>query len=162
MEADHDHRHFAYGQDRLTAGKALEICGGKIRGYLSDAAIQKVNRSEKIVDEIAGGDTVVYGINSGFGPLCTTKISAENTRELQSNILKSHSVGVGACISDEMVRLMLILKVHALARGYSGIRKSTLDRIIWHIDHNVIPRVPAQVLLALPVTWRRSLTCFYH
>ncbi|MDN5217222.1 histidine ammonia-lyase [Fulvivirgaceae bacterium BMA12] len=144
MEADHDHQQFAYGQDHLTAGKALEICSGKVNGYLNDATIQKVRRSEKIVGEIAGGDTVVYGINSGFGPLCTTKISAENTRELQSNILKSHSVGVGAWILDEVAKLMLILKVHALAQGYSGIRKSTLDRIIWHIDNNVIPKVPEQ------------------
>lgn len=144
MKPDHDHQLFAYGKDHLTAGKALEICRGGTKGYLSESIVRKVRDSEQIVSKIAGGEEVVYGINSGFGPLCTTKISPENTKELQANILKSHSVGVGEYITGETAKLMLILKVHALAKGYSGIRESTLNRIIWHIENDVIPRVPAQ------------------
>jgi len=84
----------------------------------------------------------VYGINTGFGPLCDTHINEEDTSTLQSNLLKSHSVGIGKPIPQEIAKLMLISKVHALAQGYSGINPATLDRIIWHIDHDVIPVVP--------------------
>ena len=86
----------------------------------------------------------VYGINTGFGPLCTTKISKEETQILQTNILQSHSVGVGKPIDKEIAKLMLILKVHSLAKGFSGISESTLDRIMWHIENDAIPIVPSQ------------------
>jgi len=96
------------------------------------------------VANIAGGDKAVYGINTGFGPLCTTMISADDTRKLQENILKSHAVGIGEPIAEEIAKIMLILKVHALAQGYSGIQEQTLDRIIWHIENDAIPVVPKQ------------------
>ena len=63
----------------------------------------------------------------GFGPLCTTLISDEDTRKLQHNLLLSHAVGVGDTIPEEISRLMLILKVHSLAMGYSGISLPTLQ-----------------------------------
>ena len=134
---------FTYG-DRMTASIALGICQGKIKGILGNDSLQKVRASQEVVKEIAEGDQVVYGINSGFGPLCTTKISAEKTSQLQSNILKSHSVGVGEPIPQEIAKLMLILKVQALAQGYSGIWVSTIERLVWHIDHDAIPVVPSQ------------------
>jgi histidine ammonia-lyase len=83
-------------------------------------------------------------INTGFGPLCTTLISPDQTKKLQENLLKSHAVGVGEAIPVEIAKLMLILKVHALAKGYSGIQEKTLDRILWHINEDVIPLVPKQ------------------
>jgi len=72
------------------------------------------------------------------------KISPQDTKVLQSNILKSHSVGTGDPIPQDIAKLMLILKVQALAQGFSGITTSTLERIIWHIDHDIIPVVPSQ------------------
>ena len=134
---------FTYG-DHLTAGTALAICQGKTKGILGKKSLQKVRSSQLIVSEIARGDKVVYGINSGFGPLCTTKISPEKTRQLQSNILKSHSVGTGQPVPADIAKLMLILKVQALAQGYSGISISTLERLIWHIENDIIPVVPSQ------------------
>src|SRR4029079_16759048 len=70
------------------------------------------------------------------------RISKEDTATLQYKILQSHSVGVGDAVSPEIAKLMLITKAHALAKGYSGIRLTTLERIIWHIDNDVIPVVP--------------------
>ncbi|GJM29695.1 MAG: histidine ammonia-lyase [Cyclobacteriaceae bacterium] len=134
---------FTYG-DYLTAGTALDICQGKTKGILGKASLEKVIASQQIVDQIARADQVVYGINSGFGPLCTTKISPDKTRDLQSNILKSHSVGTGDPVPTEIAKLMLILKVQALAQGFSGITVTTLERILWHIDNEVIPVVPSQ------------------
>ena len=96
------------------------------------------------MEEIVASDKTVYGINTGFGPLCTTKISAKDTKQLQYNILKSHSVGVGKPIDSQIAKLMMILKVHSLAQGFSGIQLSTIERIIWHIDNDAIPIVPEQ------------------
>lgn len=134
---------FTYG-DHITAGIALDIAQGRVNGVLGRDSLMKIRTSQKIVADIAAGKEVVYGINSGFGPLCTTKISPENTKLLQSNILKSHSVGIGDPIPQEIAKLMLILKVQSLAQGFSGIRVSTLERILWHIDNEIIPVVPSQ------------------
>lgn len=135
---------FLYGEDRLTAGIALAIARGKTAGRLSETSLKKIKASSKIVAEIVETGHPVYGINTGFGPLCTTSISKEETKTLQKNILQSHSVGVGKSIPIEIAKLMLILKVHSLAKGYSGIAETTLDRILWHIENDAIPEVPSQ------------------
>ena len=135
---------FSYGQSHLTAGKALGLARGTLRGALSPETRQRIRASQQIVAQIVEKGVPVYGINTGFGPLCTTRISASDTSRLQLNILKSHSVGVGPPIDPEIARLMLILKLHALARGHSGIREATLDRILWHLEQDAIPQVPSQ------------------
>jgi len=137
-------RIFNYGEDQLTSGVALMIARGSIKGTLKDSTKLKIQHSEKIVQNIVRGDKAVYGINTGFGPLCDQRISIKNTAKLQHNILKSHSVGVGDPIPTEIAKLMLILKVQALAQAYSGIRLTTLERIIWHIENDIIPVVPSQ------------------
>jgi histidine ammonia-lyase len=135
---------FQLGEDWLTAGIALAIVNGKTKAELSIATRKKVNDSAKIVANIIEKGKAVYGINTGFGPLCTTKISKEETKILQTNILKSHSVGVGNPIDSEIAKLMLLLKLQSLAKGYSGISETTLDRILWHLENDAIPIVPSQ------------------
>ena len=135
---------FLYWEDRLSAGIALNLCRGKTQGKISEISRQKIIASRKVVEKIVDLGEPVYGINTGFGPLCTTKISKEETQLLQTNILQSHSVGVGKPIAKEIAKLMLILKVHSLAKGFSGISEATLDRILWHIDNDAIPVVPSQ------------------
>ncbi|WP_295122172.1 histidine ammonia-lyase [uncultured Chitinophaga sp.] len=133
---------FHYGSGQLTVAKALAIAAGHIKGVITDETAGRIKASHGYVQEIVAQHTTVYGINTGFGPLCDTKISEEDTRKLQYNILQSHSVGVGEPIAEEIARLMLICKVHALAQGYSGASLQTIERIIWHIDHHVTPLVP--------------------
>lgn len=133
---------FNYGSDHLTSGIALEIANGSIKGILSPGTIERVKKSEAHVQEIISSGKTVYGVNTGFGILANTSISAEDTRLLQYKILQSHSVGVGDPVPPLISKLMLITKVHALAKGFSGVQLSTLERIIWHIDNNVLPVVP--------------------
>lgn len=133
---------FNYGTSHLTIGICLDIASGKTRGVIDDEAASRIQRSFHEVAKIVHAQVPVYGINTGFGPLCDTHINEEDTSILQSNLLKSHSVGVGKPIAQEIAKLMLISKVHALAQGYSGINPTTLNRIIWHIDNDVIPVVP--------------------
>ena len=135
---------FQFGEEKLTVSTTLAIARSEIKGCLSEATKIKVNKSAKVVAEIVEKNEPVYGINTGFGPLCTTKISKEETKILQTNILQSHSVGVGKPISKELSKIMLVLKLQALAKGYSGIQLKTLERILWHIDNDVIPVVPSQ------------------
>ncbi|MDX1364651.1 MAG: histidine ammonia-lyase [Arenibacter latericius] len=135
---------FQFGEDHLTAGTALSIARGSIKGEISSTTREKIQSSFNVVANIVEKGDPVYGINTGFGPLCTTKISKAEVKTLQTNILKSHSVGVGPPIETEIAKLMIVLKVHSLAKGYSGIAEATLDRILWHIDNNAIPLVPSQ------------------
>ncbi|MGB5482079.1 MAG: histidine ammonia-lyase [Eudoraea sp.] len=135
---------FLYGEEELSCSLALGIARGTIQGQLSNASRKRVQESKLVVENIVEKGQAVYGINTGFGPLCTTNISKEETKILQTNILKSHSVGVGKPIKTELAKLMLILKIHSLAKGYSGIAEETLDRILWHIENDAIPLVPSQ------------------
>lgn len=133
---------FNYGLHRLTTAIALDIAAGKIKGVLNDDARQKVQTSQQAVQEIVDTGRTVYGVNTGFGILANTAISKEDAATLQYKILQSHSVGVGDPIPVEVAKLMLITKVHALAKGFSGVQLSTLERIMWHIENDVIPVVP--------------------
>jgi histidine ammonia-lyase len=133
---------FNYGSSHLTIGICLDIAGGKTKGVIDTATAGRVRASWREVEKIVHAQKPVYGINTGFGPLCDTRISEADTSLLQTNLLKSHSVGIGKPIPQEIAKLMLITKVHALAQGYSGVAPETLERIIWHIDHNIIPVVP--------------------
>lgn len=133
---------FHYGIDSLTPSKALDIAQGKLKGILSAQAREKIEESQRQVSAIVDQERTVYGVNTGFGILSNTRISAEDTTTLQHKILQSHSVGVGDPIPIEIAKLMLITKVHALAQGFSGIRLETLERICWHIEQDIIPVVP--------------------
>ncbi|HHM21028.1 MAG TPA: histidine ammonia-lyase [Bacteroidetes bacterium] len=135
---------FRYGKDHLSAGLALQLARGTERGVIDEETRSRIAGSRQMVEKIAAGEKAVYGINTGFGPLCTTRISKEDTGLLQHNILKSHSVGVGQPIEKEIAKLMLVLKAHALSQGYSGVAVATVERILWHVEADVIPVVPCQ------------------
>jgi len=131
-------QNFNYGIDKLTTGNAIALSAKKIKGILNDAANKKIKNSQQYVRDIVANNKTVYGVNTGFGILATTKISEEDTATLQHKILQSHSVGVGEAVPEEIAKLMLITKVHALAQGYSGVRIETVERICWHIENDVI------------------------
>lgn len=133
---------FHYGIDVLTTGKTIDLASGKMKGVLGSAAIAKISASEQHVKDIVANNRTVYGVNTGFGILANTPIGPEDAATLQYKILQSHSVGVGEPIPLEVAKIMLITKVHALSKGFSGVQLSTLQRICWHIDNDVIPVVP--------------------
>jgi histidine ammonia-lyase len=133
---------FEYGIDRLTIATAIQLANKRCKGNLGPAAVKNVRTSQQYVQQIVDNDTTVYGINTGFGILSNTKISAADTTTLQHKILQSHSVGVGDPIPIEVAKLMMITKVHALAQGFSGVQLETLQRILWHIENDIIPVVP--------------------
>src|SRR5215468_10414076 len=129
---------FNYGTDTLHAGDIIAIAAGEASAALQEAAVKNIRKSQQYVRQIVENNKTVYGVNTGFGILANTKISEEDTATLQYKILESHSVGVGDPISVEIAKLMMITKVHALAQGFSGVQLSTIKRIIWHIENDVI------------------------
>ncbi|MGP8305771.1 histidine ammonia-lyase [Vibrio sp. YIC-376] len=135
---------FRYGVDRLNLDIVNGIADGSIKAELCEEALDKINASRRNVDIIAASDKAVYGINTGFGPLCDTQISPEETHLLQKNLLITHAVGVGEPIAKPISKLMLITKVHALSQGYSGIRLEVVQRMLTFIELDLIPVVPEQ------------------
>lgn len=135
---------FYYGSAGLTVSGALALAAGELSGRLDETVRERVARSQQLVQAIVDEGRTVYGVNTGFGILSNTAISAADTATLQYKILQSHSVGVGDPLSPELTRLMLITKLQSLAQGYSGVQLSTLDRLIWHLDKDIIPVVPQQ------------------
>lgn len=137
-------KNFRYGTDKLTVETTIALTHGKLHGTLSPKARHKIDQSAAFVSDIVAHNEVVYGINTGFGPLCDTIISAEDTINLQHNLLKSHAVGVGNPIPEIIAKTMMIIKAQSLAQGYSGVQLRTLERIIWMAEQNIIPVVPEQ------------------
>jgi len=114
---------------------------------LDDRAREAVSRSRAAVDAIASaGDEapLVYGLNTGFGALSETRIGAADVRELQKNLVRSHSTGVGADLGVPAVRGMMLLRAQVLALGHSGVRPELVDVLVAMINAGVHPRVPSQ------------------
>ena len=135
---------FKYGVDQLTLDSVNAIAAGTLQVELCQEAIDKINKSRQNVDKMAASDKAIYGINTGFGPLCDTQISPEETNLLQKNLLITHAVGVGEPIAKPISKLMLITKVHALSQGFSGIRLTVVERMLKFIELDIIPVVPEQ------------------
>lgn len=105
---------------------------------------QKINASEKVITKIIKDGNTVYGINTGFGLLASTKINTADLQLLQRSLVLSHATGTGALLSDQAVRLILALKINSLARGYSGVRMQTIDALIRLYNAQIYPCIPSQ------------------
>ena len=135
---------FKYGSDKLTVDKVFAIAKGELKGVLDEKAKKQINDCRAKVDAIVNAGKPVYGINTGFGPLCDVQITADETAKLQENLLITHAVGVGKPIDKELSKIMMICKVHALAQGFSGIRLEVVERIVYFIENDLLPVVPEQ------------------
>ncbi len=131
-------------------GKSLSL--EKIKVFLEENSIvslskeAKVNisKARKLIDTWVDEDKVIYGVTTGFGEFANVKISNKNIAQLQENLIVSHSAGVGEPLPPFIVKIMMLLRVNALAHGNSGIRLSTLELLIAMINNNIIPVIPSQ------------------
>ena len=105
---------FSYGSDKLTPEIAIKIAEGEVPASIDDSQIDKINKSRQTIDKLSDSSEVIYGINTGFGALCNTIISEEESNELQENLLRSHAVGVGKDIPLLVSKLMKVLIIHYL------------------------------------------------
>ncbi len=111
---------------------------------IADTVWARIEASRQRVEAIAASDAVVYGINTGFGHLCTKRIDASQLDQLQHNLIVSHAVGVGPETPDTIVRFMMLLKINALSLGHGGIRTHTVERLLEFLNHDYLPIVPTQ------------------
>ena len=111
---------------------------------LGDDTRRRIAESnELIVNVVAAGDEV-YGVNTGFGQLANVRIDDDELAHLQENLVRSHAVGVGEDLDDDIVRLVMLMKVIALAEGFSGVRLELVEALCELINHNIYPRIPSQ------------------
>lgn len=111
---------------------------------LDDATLPRIERSRKAVEDLVAKGAVAYGITTGFGHFKDRIISPEQTRQLQLNLIRSHAVGVGPDLPQEVVRAMLLVRANTLALGFSGVRPIVILRLLELLNSGVTPRVPAQ------------------
>lgn len=104
-------------------------------------ARELVDRSRSTVEQVLESGDIVYGINTGFGRLANEQISAENLLQLQVNLLRSHAAGVGEYLPAKTVRLVLLLKINSLLRGYSGIRIEVIESLIELYNKGLLPAI---------------------
>src|SRR5206468_1576965 len=97
---------------------------------LAATALARIERARAFVEEIVSRGEVVYGINTGFGALADVTIPPEKLRELQLNLVRSHSCGVGEPLSESVVRAMMLQRANVLAKGYSGCRRIVIETLI--------------------------------
>jgi histidine ammonia-lyase len=123
-----DLRQLAYGADLV----------------LDAAALPRIEHSAQAVADILAAGTTVYGINTGFGSLAQTTIPPGQLAELQRRLVLSHSVGVGDALPDDVVRLIIALKIVGLARGFSGVRPAVIDALLGLLRAGIMPIIPAK------------------
>ena len=109
---------------------------------LTEDAVKKVKKSREMVDKFVDEERVVYGITTGFGKFSDVNITKDETTQLQRNLIISHSCGVGEPLSQEESRGVMLLRANALAKGFSGIRLSTLNTLVDMLNKGVHPVIP--------------------
>lgn len=127
---------------QLTLPELRKVDRQAVTLSLPKQAYRDVERAAKTVADVLAEGRVVYGINTGFGLLASTRIAPEQLADLQRRIVLSHAAGVGKMMSDQVVRLMLVLKINSLARGYSGVRPAVIDFLIALVNNEAYPCVP--------------------
>ena len=128
----------------VTLAELRRIHAGNVTLQLDSSALAGMQAAQSVVQHIVDEDQVVYGINTGFGKLASTKIAHDRLAELQRNLVLSHSVGTGDALPDGVVRLILATKAVSLARGHSGIRPAIVGALLALANANVLPVIPAK------------------
>src|SRR5437588_1685728 len=111
---------------------------------LTASAIERMNASRAVVERLVASGATAYGINTGFGKLASVRISTEQVRQLQVNLVRSHACGVGEPLSQPETRAMMLLRANALAKGLSGIRPQTVEVLCAMLNAGVHPIIPSQ------------------
>ncbi|GIU49294.1 histidine ammonia-lyase [Shewanella algidipiscicola] len=134
--------HLVLKPGTLSLEQLREISRSKVSLELCPSAIADINTSADLVKRVLDEGRTVYGINTGFGLLANTKIGNDDLQLLQRSIVLSHAAGTGQPMRDATVRLMMVLKINSLSRGFSGIRLEVINFLIALVNAEVYPRVP--------------------
>jgi histidine ammonia-lyase len=128
--------------DNLTMESFIKIVRYGHKVELCEVSEQGINKSRDSVDKLVNNGEVVYGLTTGFGSLSNVNISQENSEKLQKNLIMSHATGVGDPFSEEVVRGIMLLRINTFAKGFSGIRLSTVNTLVEMLNKGIYPFVP--------------------
>ncbi|HAT31213.1 MAG TPA: histidine ammonia-lyase [Janthinobacterium sp.] len=128
----------------MTLADLRAVWAGPAQLTLAPEAYPVIEASAAAVHAIVAKGEAAYGINTGFGILAKTRIPDEKLEQLQRNLILSHSVGTGALLSDAVVRLIMLMKIGSLARGFSGVRPLIVDTLIALYNAGIMPAIPAK------------------
>ena len=127
---------------QLTLNDLRRVRQGGLRIELDPACFDAMDKSADTVSRVLAEGRTVYGINTGFGLLANTRIAPEELETLQRSIVLSHAAGIGEFMAPATVRLLMVLKINSLARGYSGIRRSVVQRLVDLVNADIYPAIP--------------------
>lgn len=130
--------------DTLTVDEAYGVAADRIRVGLAPKARERMLRTRAVVDDIVRRNEVVYGVTTGFGKLSEVAIPPDKLAQLQVNVVRSHTSGVGDRLPEREVRAMMLLRANVIAKGYSGARPELVDLILQMLNADVYPPVPEQ------------------
>src|SRR6202012_3336246 len=128
----------------LTFAQLDDVALHGARVSLAPDAIERMKASRAIVDRVVSSGETAYGINTGFGKLASVRISTEQVKQLQVNLVRSHICGVGAPIAQSESRAMMLLRANALAKGLSGVRPLVVETLCAMLNARVHPIIPSQ------------------
>ncbi len=132
------------GERALTIEDVVRVAREGERVELDDVARERIARARDVVELIVAEERVVYGVTTGFGQLATTHVPTEKARELQDNLVRSHSVGVGEPLPRDVVRAAMVIRINTLAKGYSGVRIETVQLLADLLARDLVPYVPSR------------------
>jgi histidine ammonia-lyase len=135
---------FSLDGQSLTIEQVVAVARHHAAISLTEEAVKQVETSREMVEKMLRDQKVVYGITTGFGKFADVVISGEDVSRLQENLIMSHACGMGKPYPAEVVRAMMVLRINALAKGYSGIRLETLQLLIEMCNRGVHPVIPQQ------------------
>ncbi len=131
--------------DHLTIERIGEIIYGGLKIELSDDAVKRIERCREYLDEkIRTSNQPVYGVTTGFGSLCNVSIGKDQLAQLQINLIKSHACGTGERVPNDIVKIMMLLKIQSLSYGYSGCKVNTVEQLVRFFNDDVYPVVYRQ------------------
>lgn len=130
--------------DHLDIASFVQIARFRKNVLFSDAFIHRVKQSRAVLEEMMASDLLMYGITTGFGVLCSEKISQEQTAQLQENLILSHAVSVGEPLNEEQARACMLMILQNLGQGFSGVRFEVLETLRQFLNRNLIPWMPKE------------------
>ncbi|MDN3526535.1 histidine ammonia-lyase [Halomonas sabkhae] len=134
--------HLEIQPGKMTLAQARQVFEAPLQVSLPTSADADIAAGVDCVNRVVEEDRTVYGVNTGFGLLAQTRIEKNQLEDLQRSLVLSHATGVGAAMDDDLVRLIMVLKVNSLARGFSGIRREVLDALVALINAEIYPHIP--------------------
>ena len=128
----------------ITLAELRDAWQGPVSVELGLGARHRIAESNEVINELVAGGEEVYGVNTGFGQFANVHISNSELEHLQENLVRSHAVGVGEDLDDNVVRLVMLMKVIALAEGFSGVRLELVEALCELINKDIHPRIPSK------------------